>query len=269
MKTQDLEALDLEGDALNLCAVCVQIAPNTPLFPRITLSILLKTQLHRHWPFASGAKGRWFESTRAYHLFDSLRVARQKLPPQPPTKRSLNRFAKFSLRSFRDSAKVGVHLLDRYPHCLGDLLHKLAGHLQLRMTEACLGVFRRAVALEVCSESPAQRLVGEVRNTRLFRDRFQDAREVVPDAVRRAGFGGEQQIVGGRDLRFCGSREDRSDALHPGSRCRRRARPGGLVGRQAVAERTEREELKRRRVESRFQVRGVPQSACSRLPWPG
>jgi hypothetical protein len=32
--------------------------------------------------FASGAKGRWFESTRAYHLFNNLRVAPQKLPPQ-------------------------------------------------------------------------------------------------------------------------------------------------------------------------------------------
>jgi hypothetical protein len=52
----------------NLCAVCVQIAPNIPLYPRISLSFLLKTQLHRYWPFASGAKGRWFESTRAYQL---------------------------------------------------------------------------------------------------------------------------------------------------------------------------------------------------------
>jgi len=67
---------------LNLCAICVQIAPNVPQLPRISLSFLLKTQLHSHWPFASGAKGRWFESTRAYHAFNNLQANGFSSPTQ-------------------------------------------------------------------------------------------------------------------------------------------------------------------------------------------
>jgi len=40
----------------------VQIASNRPLSPLISLSCALKTQPHRHSPFASGPKGRRLES---------------------------------------------------------------------------------------------------------------------------------------------------------------------------------------------------------------
>jgi hypothetical protein len=46
----------------------VQKAPNTPLIALYAATLMLKTNGRRVWPFASGAKGRWFESTRAYQI---------------------------------------------------------------------------------------------------------------------------------------------------------------------------------------------------------
>ena len=48
-----------------VCNLCANSAERSAI-SAISLSFPLKTQLHRHWPFASGAKGRWFESTRAH-----------------------------------------------------------------------------------------------------------------------------------------------------------------------------------------------------------
>jgi hypothetical protein len=49
-----------------------QNAPETRQNGRNSKRNAMRNQLLRAWWFASGAKGRWFESTRAYHLFNDL-----------------------------------------------------------------------------------------------------------------------------------------------------------------------------------------------------